>query len=110
MATTYAELSTRGPPESPGCNEASVWTSPESCSELSSTSSLAVMVWFRAVTFPVVTLGVPPVPPAFPMAVTACPSVSFEELPTLTVASPDTPGRRSNAMSFVLSVPTTEAE
>ena len=80
-----------------------------SCSELLSASSLAVMAWSRSVTCPVATLGVPPTPPAFPMAVTAAPTARVEEFPMVTVVSFDAPTSFKTATSCDLSVPTTVA-
>jgi len=61
---------------------------PLSCSELAP-SSLAVIDWLRAVTEPVAVLGVPPVPPALPMPTMASPTLTDDELPRLTVVSPE---------------------
>ncbi len=52
MPTTLPVALTRGPPESPGWMLASVWMRPVSCSALAPPSSLAVIVWLRAVTLP----------------------------------------------------------
>ena len=68
MPTTCPALLTRGPPESPGWTLAFTSMSPVNCSGLLPSSSLAVMDWLSVVTVPGATLGVPPVPPALPMA------------------------------------------
>src|SRR6202020_275296 len=54
------------------------WMSPDSCSLAPSRSSPAVMDWLRAVMEPPALLGVPPVPPALPMATTDSPTAALE--------------------------------
>ena len=79
------------------------WIMPCSVSELvEPASSLAVTVWFRAITCPAATVMVF-CPPALPRATTASPAFTDDELPTGTVASPDAPCSRIRAMSPVLS-------
>ena len=64
--------------------------SPVSCSLLTpDPSSDAVIDWFSAVTVPVATDGVPPLPPALPSAVTLSPDCTLEESPRLAVVRPD---------------------
>jgi hypothetical protein len=46
-------------------------------------------------------LGVPPVPPALPMATTASPTVALEESPSGAAFSPDAPWSWRTAMSWV---------
>ena len=47
---------------------------PDSCSLPPLSSSFAVIPWSRAVIEPPALVGVPPVPPALPIATTACPT------------------------------------
>ena len=63
--------------------------SPLSCSLLPDPSSDAVIDWFRAVTVPAATDGVPPLPPALPSATTLSPVCTVEESPRLAVVRPD---------------------
>src|SRR6266545_2626271 len=77
---TCPELSTSGPPESPATTD-----------------------WSTAVTDPVAYDGVPPAPPALPTAATLSPTWTAEELPSVTVASPDAPASCSTATSCVRS-------
>ena len=84
--------------------------SPVSCSLLApDPSSDAVMPWFRAVTAPVATDGVPPLPPALPSAVTESPLCTLEESPRLAVVRPDAFCSWITATSLVASYPTTLA-
>ena len=62
-----------------------------------------------AVTVPSVTVGRPGLFKAFPIATTFWPTVTVEEFPRGTVASPDAPPAWRTAMSLVASVPTTVA-
>ena len=55
--------------------------SPVSCSLTLDSSSDAVIDWLRAVTVPVATEGVPPLPSALPRAVTLSPGCTVEESP-----------------------------
>src|SRR5260221_11869933 len=70
--TCPAEL-TRGPPESPGAIVALLWISPVKRSE--EVPLLAVIDRLRATIIPWLTLGVPPTPPALPIAPTGSPVV-----------------------------------
>src|SRR5207249_5349334 len=88
MPTTCPDPFTSGPPESPGLMGALDWIRLLSCSTLP-LSSRTVIVRFSAVIDPLVTVGVPPFPRAFPMATTLCPSDREDESPRLTVGSPD---------------------
>jgi len=106
---TLAELLTSGPPESPGWIGAFVWMSPDRLSALSPLSLPTVIDWFRAWTTPLTADGVPPTPPALPMATTSSPTATAEELPVWTVASPEAPFSWITATSSVGSVPTTLA-
>ena len=63
--------------------------SPVSCSVLLEDSSDAVMDWSRAVTVPAAVLGVPPVPPAFPIPTTACPTETVLEFPNGATLRPE---------------------
>jgi hypothetical protein len=54
---------------------------------------------FSLVTRPRVTSGAPPVPPAFPTAVTSWPTLTVEERPSVTVFRCDAPLSLSSAMS-----------
>lgn len=65
--------------------------SPVRCSEAEAASSVAVIDSLRPVTLPAATAGVPPLPPALPRAITFSPTVTFDELPSVTVLSPDAP-------------------
>ena len=58
---------------------------------------------------PVTTLGVPPVPPALPMATTWSPVATFDESAALMVVRPEAPSSWMTATSSVASVPTTWA-
>ncbi len=89
MPITAPEASTSGPPESPGWTSAFTWIIPVSCSEVPEDSSLAVIDWFRAVTLPGAAVGVRPVPPALPMAVTGSPTLTVDESPSWAVDSPE---------------------
>ena len=67
------------------------------------------MLWPSASTCPVAAVGVPPVPPALPTAVTAAPTlVAVDD--SVAVLRPDAPDSCSTATSSVASVPTTLAE
>ena len=77
--------------------------SPESCSDVPSPSSLAVIDWLRAVTVPPAALGVPPVPPALPTPTTSWPTEAVEESARLAVVRPEALWSWSTAMSFVRS-------
>ena len=102
MPMTPAELAS-GPPESPGTMSALVWIIPFRVSEaVEPPSSLAVMVWFSAVTWPGAVVMVP-WPSAFPMATTAFPTLTEAELPIGTVVSPDAFRSWINATSPVWS-------
>ena len=109
MATTWLAASTSAPPESPAWIGALVSINPVSCSDAPLPSSTAVIDWLRAVTLPRATLGVPPVPPALPSAVTALPTRTAAELPNGTVARPDAQRNRRTATSAERSYPTTLA-
>ena len=76
---------------------------PLSCSDVPSPWSLAVMDWLRAVTVPPAALGVPPVPPAFPMPTTSWPTEALDELPRFAVVRPDALWSCSTATSPVRS-------
>lgn len=89
MPITWPWELTSAPPESPGWMSALVWISPVSCSLTPDPSSEAVMDWFRSVTVPLATDGVPPLPPALPSAVTVSPLCTEEESPRLAVVRPD---------------------
>ena len=102
MPTTSPWVLTSGPPESPGWMPALVWIRPWSRSALPADSSEAVMVLPVAVTLPVATDGVPPLPPALPSATTFWPLCTPEEL-RLTVCSPEAFTSWSTATSRVLS-------
>src|SRR5438128_2255978 len=67
------------------------------------------MVCASATTEPVAAVGVPPVPPALPTAVTASPTATDVAVPSLAVVRPDAPDSCSTATSSVASVPTTAA-
>ena len=82
---------------------------PLSCSDVPSPSSLAVIDWFNAVTVPPAALGVPPVPPAFPMPTTSSPTETFDEFPRVAVCRPEALCSCRTAMSLVRSYPTTLA-
>ncbi len=80
MPITWPLALIRGPPESPGWIAASVWSMLESCS-LSPSGSVAVIDWPKAVTDPLAVLGLPPTPPALPIATTVSPTETLVELP-----------------------------
>jgi len=82
---------------------------PVSVSTLEPFSSLAVRVCPVAVTLPFAALGVPPVPPALPTAVTASPALTSDESPIFAVCRPDAFCSWITATSSVGSVPTTFA-
>ena len=101
MPTTSPEVLSSGPPESPGWMPALVWIRPCSCSALPASSSDAVMVLPVAVTLPVATDGVPPLPRALPTATTFWPACTPAEL-RLTVCRPEAFCSWSTATSLVL--------
>src|SRR6185437_15853459 len=107
--TVPVALSYSAPPESPGWMLAFTWIIPVSRSALLPLSSLAVMDWLIALTVPDAAVGVPPVPPALPTAVTAMPTLTLDESPSLAVASPLASLSWITATSSVGSVPTTVA-
>src|SRR5260370_40746922 len=74
MPTTRPDVSTRGPPESPGWIGALISMSPLRVSALPPPWSLAVIVWLRVVTPPRLTAGPPPRPRAFPPAAPPSPA------------------------------------
>jgi hypothetical protein len=59
------------------------------------------MVWANAVMVPVTTGSAPPVPPALPMATTGWPTDRSDELPVVTVVSPETSWSWRRATSSV---------
>ena len=87
MPRTWPEAFTSEPPESPGSMPALISMSPDRFSEFPPPSSLAVMDWLRAVIEPPAVLGVPPVPPAFPMPTTDWPTAAAA-VEVVTVWSP----------------------
>ncbi len=109
MPMTAPLLLTSGPPESPGWIGALIWSSPLTVSTSAPLWSLAVMVWLRALTLPVVTAGVVLRPSALPKATTACPTLTVDELPTVTVWNVPPPSIWTSATSSVRSYPTTWA-
>src|ERR1700730_9295850 len=109
MPMTWPAALTRGPPESPGWMGAFIWMSPVRVSALAPPGSLAVIVWLTASTVPATTAGVPPTPPALPIATTGSPGATAEESPTTIGLRPDTPWIWMTAMSSVGSSPTTVA-
>ncbi len=114
IAMTWPAAFASAPPESPSAIEAFDWNMFVSRSDVPEPASLAVMARFSAVIVPLVTVGWPPVPPAFPIATTGSPSRTLLESPTWTVFSPDTfcpdgPVSCNSATSWALSVPTTLA-
>ena len=110
MPITWPAALDSGPPESPAAIGALVCSMPCSVSLLAPLpESLAVMVRFSAVIVPLVTVGVPPVPPALPMATTPVPRVTLAESPTDTVFSPDAPTSLISATSSTGSTPSTWA-
>jgi len=60
---------------------------------------LAVIVWSSATMVPCETDGAPPWPSAFPIATTASPTFTEDELAKLTVGSPVRPSTLITAMS-----------
>src|SRR6478752_5596844 len=108
MPTTWLLALKSGPPESPAWTFASVSMRPFDCSAFEPLSSVAVIVWSRAVTWPGAALGVPPVPPAFPTAVTESPTDTLAD-EMWAVCSPDASDSFKTATSSVGSVPTTDA-
>ena len=89
IPTTLPRALTSAPPESPGWIGASIWMSPDSCSEVPVEESCAVIDWSRAVTLPATTLGAPPLPRALPIATTTSPTETVEESPSGAVCSPE---------------------
>jgi len=106
---TCPALLTSEPPESPGWTSALTSMSPVNCSLVPPSSSLAVIGWFSAMIEPPAAVGVPPVPPALPIATTPSPTVAVEESPIFATFNPDAPCSCSTAMSCVASYPTTAA-
>ena len=102
MPITCPAASTNGPPESPAWIGASVWIIPIRCSTLPESSSAAVIDWPSLVTVPETALGVPPLPPALPMATTAWPTLAGA-LAKETVRRCDAPVICSTATSAVTS-------
>ncbi len=98
---TWPAVSTKAPPESPGWTSALTWIRPDSCSLGPSRLSLAVIDWLRAVMEPPALLGVPPVPPALPIATTDSPTAALEESPRVAVFRPEAPCSWRTAMSWV---------
>ena len=76
MPITAPSRRSSGPPESPACTAASTWISPVSRSASVPFSSEAVMSRANATTWPDAAVGVPPLPPALPTAVTASPTAT----------------------------------
>src|ERR1700686_52212 len=109
MPTTLPELSTSGPPESPGWICALKAIMLVSVSALAPPGSVAVTVWPSAVTVPDESVGAPPRPSALPIAVTLSPTDTCEESPTGTVGRSDALASCSTATSSVGSTPTTGA-
>ena len=105
---TCPALLASAPPESPcwiWALVASMWFRSSIVFE---PSSLAWIERFSALMAP--RAGVtPPLPSASPSASTGMPTRTCEELPKLTVASPEAPVSWSSATSSVLSYPTTRA-
>ncbi len=105
---TCPALLASAPPESPcwiWALVASMWFRSSMVFE---PSSLAWIERFSALMAP--RAGVtPPLPSASPSARTGMPTRTCEELPKLTVASPEAPVSWSSATSSVLSYPTTRA-
>ena len=81
---------------------------PLSVSAFAPVPSVAVIVWFNAVTVPAAALGVPPTPPALPTPVTESPRLTAV-VDVLIVFRPVAPSSWMTAMSSVGSVPTTVA-
>ena len=104
--TWPAEL-TSGPPESPGAMVALLSIMPVRCS--GAAPPAAVIDWSRATISPLLTLGVPPTPPALPIAATASPVVAVEESARVAVGSPAAPSSWIRATSAVGSTPRTAA-
>jgi hypothetical protein len=100
---TLPAVLTSGPPESPDSTGASVSISPDSCSAAPLVRDPAVMERLSPVTRPATALGVPPSPPALPIATTGSPTFRDEESATDTVERPDAPCSCSTAMSPVMS-------
>src|SRR5450631_2845092 len=109
IPSTWPELLTSDPPESPGCTSASTPIAPVSCSAAPVMSSLAVTDCWRPVIEPPAAVGVPPVPPALPTATIDSPTVAVEESPIDAVRRPEAPLSCSTATSSALSYPTTRA-
>ena len=103
MPITCPAVLTSAPPESPGWMAALWWMSPDSCSDVPEPSSEAVIDALRPVILPTATDGVPPLPPAFPSATTFWPTAADEDLPVLTVCSPEAPCSCSTATSWLRS-------
>ncbi len=106
MPMTWPVASKSGPPELPGSSCASVSMRSLSCS-VSFRSLRTVIERFRPVTDPSVTVGDPCLLNALPMATTASPTDTCDELPTLMVGRPEAPSAWRTATSSTTSVPTT---
>jgi len=89
MPITLPAALASGPPESPGWIAALVCSMPCSVSVVPLPWSPAVIVRLTALMMPGATVGLPPWPPALPMARTGVPSETCEELPTETVFRPE---------------------
>ncbi len=62
-----------------------------------------MICWSSATTDPPAALGVPPVPPALPMATTAWPTATLDESPSCAVLRPEAPFNWMRAMSWLRS-------
>ena len=76
---------------------------PVNCSAEPDDSSEAVIDWSRSVTVPGAADGVPPAPPALPIATTLSPTATVLELPREAVCSPEAPWSFMTATSEVAS-------
>ena len=101
MPMTRPRTSTSGPPEFPGLIAASVWIA-----SMSVSVALMCTVRPRPETMPEVTVGLPAIPSALPIATTASPTCSVSESPSGTVGRP-VRSILTTARSWVRSSPTT---
>jgi hypothetical protein len=99
---TRPDLSSSGPPESPGTRRELVVTTFVSCAAATPSSCRTLTVRLSARILPLVTTSLPP-PFALPTARVACPTLSFAESPIVAIARFDAFSSFSSATSWTMS-------